>query len=164
MTPMPRRLRKVALTAHVTSSVGWLGAVVVFLALAVAGLAGTNPTTVRAAYVAMDVIGWAVLVPFSAVSLVTGIVQALGTAWGLVGHYWVLVKLLITVVATVVLLLYVPTLGVLARIAVNPDRDELFRSPSPVLHAGAALVLLLLATVLSVVKPAGRTGFGRRAV
>jgi hypothetical protein len=37
MTP---RLRKFALTAHVTSSVGWLGAVAAFLALAVAGLTG----------------------------------------------------------------------------------------------------------------------------
>jgi hypothetical protein len=39
MTP---RLRKFALTAHVTSSVGWLGAVAAFLALAVAGLTGQN--------------------------------------------------------------------------------------------------------------------------
>lgn len=159
---MRPRLRKVVLFAHVTSSVGWLGAVVAFLALAVAGLVGPDPGAVRAAYIAMELIAWAVLVPFSVASLVTGLVQAMGTAWGLVRHYWVLVKLLITVVATVVLLTYVPTLGALARIAVDPGRDELLRSPSPVLHAGAALVLLLLATVLSVVKPAGRTGFGRR--
>jgi hypothetical protein len=33
---MPPRLRKVALTAHVTTWVGWLGAVAVFLALALA--------------------------------------------------------------------------------------------------------------------------------
>ncbi len=158
---MRPRLRKAALIAHVTSSVGWLGAVVAFLALAVAGLVSPDPDTVRAAYVVMELIGWVVLVPFSAASLVTGLVQSMGTAWGLVRHYWVLVKLLITVVATVVLLVYVPTLGALARIAVDPARFELLRSPSPVLHAGAALILLLLATALSVVKPAGRTRFGR---
>jgi hypothetical protein len=37
MTMNPR-LRKIALTVHVTSPVGWLGAV--FLALAIAGLVG----------------------------------------------------------------------------------------------------------------------------
>lgn len=161
---MRPRLRAAALTVHITSSVGWLGAVVVFLVLAVAGLVGTDPAAVRAAYLVMELIGWAVLVPFSAVSLLSGLVQALGTGWGLVRHYWVLVKLLITVLATAILLLYVPTLGALALAAVDPGRDDPFRSPSPVLHAGAALILLLLATVLSVVKPAGRTGFGRPAV
>lgn len=40
MTP---RLRKVALTAHVASSVGWLGAVVVFLAIAVVGVTSDDP-------------------------------------------------------------------------------------------------------------------------
>lgn len=160
MTPMRPHLRKVALTAHVTSSVGWLGAVVTFLALAVGGLVSPDAGTVRAAYVAMELIGWAVLVPFSAASLVTGLVQSLGTTWGLVRHYWVLVKLLITVVATAVLLLYVPTLGALARVAAEPGRLDLLRSPSPVLHAGAALILLMLATMLSVVKPPGRTGLG----
>ena len=55
MTP---GLRKFALTAHVTSSVGWLGAVAAFLALAVAGLAVRDAQTVRASYLSMELIGW----------------------------------------------------------------------------------------------------------
>ena len=51
MTP---RLRKFALTAHVTCSVGWLGAVAGFLALAVAGLTSQDAQMVRAAYLAME--------------------------------------------------------------------------------------------------------------
>lgn len=39
MTPA---LRKLNLTAHITSSVGWLGAVASFLALSIAGLTSTN--------------------------------------------------------------------------------------------------------------------------
>jgi hypothetical protein len=35
---MPPRLRKFALTVHITSSVAWLGAAVVFLAFAVVGI------------------------------------------------------------------------------------------------------------------------------
>src|SRR5918997_572837 len=93
-------LRKLALTAHVTTSVGWLGAVAAFLALAIAGLAGDDGPTVRRAYVGAEVITWAVIVPLCLASLVTGVVQSLGTSWGLVRHWWVLIKLALTVVAT----------------------------------------------------------------
>src|SRR5512132_930307 len=47
---LPPRLRKLALTAHVTASVGWLGAVIAFLNLSVTGLTSQNPQTVRGAY------------------------------------------------------------------------------------------------------------------
>jgi hypothetical protein len=160
------RIRRLALTAHIASSVGWLGAVAGFLALSIAGLASQDAQTVRAAYVAMDAIGWFVLVPLSLASLVTGLAQSLGTAWGLFRHYWVVFKLLINVVATVVLLMYMQTLGDLADVAAekassSPDLGEL-RSPSPVLHAGGALLLLLMATTLAVYKPRGVTPFARR--
>ena len=46
MTP---GLRRFVLTAHVASSVGWLGAVVAYLALAVAALTNQDAQTVRAA-------------------------------------------------------------------------------------------------------------------
>lgn len=72
-------LRKFVLTAHIVSSVGWLGAVAAFLALAVAGLSGQDAQKVRAAYIAMDLIGWLVIVPCSLASLLTGLVQSLGT-------------------------------------------------------------------------------------
>jgi hypothetical protein len=49
--PLPR---KFALTAHVTFSVGWLGAVAAFLALAIAGLTSPDAQMVQAAYLAMD--------------------------------------------------------------------------------------------------------------
>jgi len=84
MTP---QFRKFALTAHVTSSVGWFGAVAGFLALAITGLVGHDAHRVQAAYVAMELISWLVIVPLSLASLVTGFVQALGTPWGLLRHY-----------------------------------------------------------------------------
>jgi hypothetical protein len=163
---MPPRLRKFALTAHVACSVGWLGAVAGFLALAIAGLTSHDAQTVRSVYVAMDVIGWFVLVPLSLASLLTGLVQSLGTTWGLFRHYWVIVKLAITVLATLILLLYTQTLGSLADLATKTalsgnDLDAV-RSSSPVLHAGAALVLLLVATTLAVYKPQGMTRYGRK--
>jgi hypothetical protein len=163
---MGPRLRKVALTAHVASSVGWLGAVAGFLALAVGGLTSQDAQTVRAAYVAMELTGWFVLVPLAFASLLTGLVQSLGTKWGLFRHYWVLFKLLINLVATVVLLLYTQTLGSLADLAAETTSSSGdlsgLRSPSPVLHSGVALLLLLVATTLAVYKPRGLTPYGRR--
>ncbi len=163
---MRPRLRKFVLTAHVISSVGWLGAVAVFLALGVAGLTSRDAQVVRAVYLAMESTGWFVLVPLSLASLLTGLVQSLGTKWGLFRHYWVLMKLLINVVASVVLLLYMQTLGYLAAIAADTTASggdlSGLRSPSPVLHAGLGLLLLLVAAALSVYKPRGMTRYGQR--
>jgi hypothetical protein len=163
MTP---RLRRFALAAHVASSVGWLGAVVVFLAVAVVGLTSQDGQTVRGAYVVMEPVAWYVLVPLAFASLLTGLVQSLGTAWGLFRHYWVLFKLMINVVATIVLLLYMQTLSSLADVAaettLSSDDLDALRSASPVLHAGAALLLLLVAMTLAVFKPPGLTPYGQR--
>ena len=156
-------LRKVALTAHVTSSVGWLGAVVVFLALAVVGLTSQDAQTVRGAYLVMEPAARFVLIPLAFASLLTGLVQSLGTAWGLFRHYWVLFKLLLTVFATIVLLMYMETFRFMAGMAADPSADlSAIRSTSPGLHATLALLVLLVATVLAVYKPRGMTAYGRR--
>jgi uncharacterized membrane protein len=160
MTP---RVRKLALTAHVSASVGWLGAVAGFLGLSVVGLTSDDADTVRGAYLVMEPAAWFVLVPLAFASLLTGLAQALGTTWGLFQHYWVLFKLLINVVATLVLLTYMETFRVLADVAADPSADlSVVRNASPTLHAGAALLLLLGATTLAVYKPRGLTRYGRR--
>lgn len=84
---MAPRLRRFALTVHITSTVGWLGAIAGFLALAVAGLVSSDVQLVRSSYLAMELIGWYVLVPLSIGSLIKrtrnvarydlGLVQAL---------------------------------------------------------------------------------------
>ncbi len=156
-------LRKLALTAHVAASVGWLGAVACFLALAVVGLTGRDAQTVRGAYLVMEPAAWFVLVPLAFASLLTGLVSSLGTAWGLFRHYWVVFKLLINVFATIVLLTYTETFRLMAAVAADPSADlGGVRNPSPVLHAALALLLLLVATVLGVYKPRGLTRYGWR--
>ncbi|MGH7265792.1 MAG: DUF2269 domain-containing protein [Candidatus Rokuibacteriota bacterium] len=156
-------LRKFALTVHVGASVGWLGAVVVFLALGVVGLTSQDPPTVRGAYLVMEPAAWGVLVPLAFAVLLTGIVQSLGTTWGLFRHYWVVFKLLITVLATVVLLIYMETFRFMARVAADPTADlGVVRNASPALHAALALLVLFVATVLAVYKPQGLTRYGWR--
>ncbi|TIX58103.1 MAG: hypothetical protein E5V28_12495 [Mesorhizobium sp.] len=162
MTP---GLRKFALTAHVASSVGTLGAVAGFLALAVAGLASKDLQTVRAAYLAMELTAWYVIVPLVLVSLVTGLVQSLGTNWGLFRHYWVLAKLLLNILVTVVLLLQLNLIGYLADIAAETtfsSADLRDLRISPVIHAAGGLLVLLLPVALSLYKPRGLTPYGWR--
>ena len=114
---MSAGLRKVALTAHVTSSIGWFGAVAAFLALAIAGLTSQDAQLVRAAYLAMELTTWFVIVPLAFVSGLTGVVSSLGTKWGLFRYYWVLMKLVITILATIVLLIHTQPIDLLASVA-----------------------------------------------
>lgn len=151
------------LVAHVSSSVGWLGAVFAFLGVALVGLTSDDADTARAAYVVMEPAAWMVLVPLAVASLLTGLIQSLGTPWGLFRHYWVIFKLVINVAAAVILIAYMQSLAAMAEVASDPGAElSDIRNPSPVLHAAAALVLLLLATLLGVFKPQGMTRYGRR--
>ncbi len=164
MTP---RLRTLALTAHVTSSVGWLGAVGAFLALAIAGLTSRDAQLVRAAYLATDLTTWFVIVPLAFASLLTGLVVSLGSQWGLFRHYWVLVKFVLTIFATVLLLLHTQPIGLLAAAAREttwPGADVGPLQIQLVGDAGAALLALLVNATLSVYKPRGMTAYGRRKV
>jgi hypothetical protein len=147
----------------VVCSVGWLGAVAGFLGVSVVGLTSQDAETVRSAYLIMEPAAWFVLVPLAFASLLTGLVQALGTPWGLFRHYWVLFKLLINVVATAVLLTYMETFDSMAEVAADPRADlGMVRNVSPLLHAALALLLLVVATTLAVYKPRGMTPYGRR--
>jgi hypothetical protein len=162
MTP---HLRKFALTAHVTSSVGWLGAVAGFLALAIAGLTSQDAQLVRAAYLATELITWFVIVPLAFASLLTGLVVSLGTQWGLFRHYWVLIKFVLTILATLLLLLHTRPIGILAGVArettvSSADVGQL--QIQLVGDAGAALLALLVNVTLSVYKPPGMTPYGWR--
>ena len=156
-------VRKLALTAHVTASVGWLGAVAAFLALAIVGVTSGEVQMVRAVDLVAEPVIRYVIVPLALASLLTGIVQSLGTPWGLFRHYWVLFKLLLTVLATIVLLMYTQTVAYFARAAEDATLalGEL-RAWTFVLHAAAALLVLLVTTVLAVYKPRGMTRYGRR--
>ena len=162
---MSPAVRKFALTTHVTSSVGWFGAVVAFLALAIAGVMSPNRPTVRSAYLSMELVTWTVIVPFSIATLLTGIVQGLGTTWGLFRHQWVVAKLALTVIATVLLLVHAQVVGNVAAVAAERvlSRGDLRALRLQLTaDAGAALMALVVATSLSVYKPWGLTSYGQR--
>ena len=153
-------LRKFVLTAHVTFAVGWLGAVAAFLALAIAGLTSQDAQLVRSAYLSMDLIARFVILPLSFAPLITGPVLSLFTPWGLFRHYWILVKLLITVLSTLILLVHLLPIRVLAAAAAEGALlpGELHGTQVQMVVASAAgLLALLVATGLGVYKPRGET-------
>jgi len=142
-----------------------MGAVACFLALAVAGLTGQQPTRVQAAYLGMEMLCWAVIVPLSLLSPATGIAQSLWTPWGLLKHYWVVAKLVVTLPCTAILLLHMlPTTklaaaafqGELTAGAMHDLRVQL------IADSAVAIVALLFTTVLAVYKPGGQTGGDRK--
>lgn len=162
MTP---HLGKFVLTAHVTFSVGWLGAVAVFIALAVTSLTTLNPELARAACLAMEISAMGVIVPFSVASLATGIVQALGTKWGLFKHYWILAKFVLTLAITILLLLHLQLISYLVVASTNitfPTNTELGLLLQLIVKAGVAVVGLLAVTTQSIYKPWGKIQFGRQ--
>jgi hypothetical protein len=166
MTPA---LRKFTITAHVTFSVGWLGAVAAFLVLSVAGLTSHDADVVRGVYLSMDLISRFVIIPMCFAALATGLLQALGTPWGLFRYYWILLKFGLAIFATIALLIHQFAVmavaakrvsGVAADTLFSADFDplktELVRAPS------LAILLLLVVTTLGVYKPWGLTRYGRR--
>ncbi|MHB8412789.1 MAG: hypothetical protein ACYDDI_12715 [Candidatus Acidiferrales bacterium] len=166
MTPV---LRKLTITAHVTFSVGWLGAVAGFLALSIVGLTSRDAEVVRGAYLSMDLISKFVIIPMCFAALATGLLQALGTPWGLFRYYWIVMKFSLAIFATIALLIHQFAVMAVAAKRVSggatetlfsadlgPLKTELVRAPS------IAVVLLLVATTLGVYKPWGLTRYGRR--
>jgi hypothetical protein len=156
MTP---RLSKALLTSHITFSTGWLGAVVVFLVLAISGLTSRDINTARSAYHAMELSAWFVILPFCLISLFTGILQATLTKWGLFRHYWIVVKLFLTLGATVLLLLHMRPISYLAGVAADPTFSNSQHSGQVIgliAKAGASIVVLIVITTISVYKPWGK--------
>jgi ABC-type anion transport system duplicated permease subunit len=161
---MTSPLRKLALTAHLTCALGWLGSVIAFLALAVAGVTNQDAQMVRAACLAMGLMVSYVIVPLAFASLLTGLVSALGTKWGLFRHYWVLIKFLLTIIAIIVLLKQLEPIRHMADAAADPTAFiAVLRGASrrPLIHAAGGVVVLLVVQVLGVYKPWGRTRYGR---
>lgn len=155
---LSRRVRAVVLTVHVVMSVGWLGIDGALVALGVTGLSTVQPAARAGIATATAVIACWVLVPVVFFALVSGLVLALSTHWGLARHWWVLVKSgIATVLVALGLVFLVPALpAILAG-------DGAPATMPTLIGRVVALVLLLAATGLSMIKPWGRTPRGRRA-
>jgi len=156
------RGRKFALAVHLLTSVGWIGAVLAYIALGLAASSSADSHRVRGAWESMELIGWYVLVPLAIGSLVTGLVMAVGTQWGLVRYYWVLFAFVMTTLATVVLVLHMPEVSAISEEARTADDSELEGMGGDLFHAVLGLAVLLMILVLNIYKPPGMTRYGWR--
>lgn len=157
-------LRKAALAVHLAVSVGWIGAVAAYTALDIAAASSANGATLRAAYLGMGLIAGSVIVPLALAALVTGVVVSLGTKWGLLRHWWVLISLVLTVFATVVLVVETGTIASYAAVAADTAASEveLRALGSTLVHSVGGTLVLLVVLVLNVYKPPGLTPYGWR--
>ena len=161
--PMSPSLRKFALTVHLATSLGWIGAVLAYLALGVSAVTSQEDQMVRAAWIAMELTGWFVLVPLALAALLSGVAMSLGTNRGLFRHYWVVISLVLTIFSTVILLLHMPTVSSLAGMMRDADGSQHSGGHGgDLFHAGGGLVVLLVITTLNVYKPRGLTPYGWR--
>lgn len=162
--PRRRTRRRVLFSLHVALSVGWLGASMVMLTLAIAARVGQPGESARSGYWAMHLLAEALLIPLSLTVLTVGVLLAAITPWGLLRHRWVLVKLVGTSLAVVLSLFALPAMtGIAYRDSIHGNLAAMASAGTRLIIAGSVSVALFLSlTAISVFKPWGRTSRGRR--
>lgn len=165
---LPPRLRKSMLFVHIVTGVGWMGTDIALMILVFGALRSDDAERVAASYLATAYIG-VLAVPVLAVAMtISGIILSLGSGLGLFKHWWVFVKLLISLVLCVLV-----WLALLPELTTLPDMVEMGASADQVRdRLGEATVGLLfppvvsftmmaVASLLSIFKPWGRTPWTR---
>jgi hypothetical protein len=155
-------VRRFALAVHLTCSVGWIGAVISYIGLGVAAVTASSPDTVRGTWIAMELVGWYVLVPLAVGSWLTGLVMALGTKWGLFRYYWVLFAFVLTTLAAAVLIAHMPDVSAISDALRTSPSADVEDHGGDLFHAVLALVLLLAIHVPNLYKPPGMMRYGWR--
>jgi hypothetical protein len=155
------QLRKLVLAAHVVVSVSWLGVVAAMLVLEIAAATAQEAGMAEVTYALVGDVSDTLVAPppasLSIAALLTGIVLSLGTRWGLLEHYWVLVKLLLTVAVVLSGLFLVE--GWIRQASAAPQ------GPAPMLLICVSVIHLLMlgaATIISVYQPWGTMERSRR--
>jgi uncharacterized membrane protein len=154
--------RKMLLTVHIATSVGWYGAILAYIALNVPLVSGAEEQMQRGSYLMMRPVLLYVIVPLAITSTATGIVQALATPWGLFKHYWVSISLWVTIFATTILIAHIPAVNALAAMAADPSADVTAHG-ADLFHSVGGLLVLTVPLILNVAKPRGLTRAGWRA-
>ncbi len=156
------RLRMGVLVVHVLSSVGFLGAVASFFCLAVSGLSYGEPELSQGLYAAMNLITLMVILPTCLLSSVSGLILSAVTPWGYVRHWWVIVKIAIAVSSTFALFLHLDAVSDMVPKAGSMTGEAQFGAERIQLVAasGLAVLALVTATALSIIKPRGLTRYG----
>jgi uncharacterized membrane protein len=148
--------RKTVLLVHIAAAGIWLGLDVAMAALVFTAMSTGDTATEAAAIRVLDLVTVWPMLTVGVLSLVTGVLLGLGSKYGLVRYWWVLVKLVLNVVLCL-LILFALRGGVHdAQLAGRASSDLIF---PPIVSPTA----LTVAFVLSVFKPWGRVRAGQRS-
>jgi ferredoxin-NADP reductase len=157
-----RRARKVWLTVHIGVAVSWLGLSLGMTALAVAGLTADTHAVRHGAYELMHLFDLTLVIPSMAVSVLSGLVLSLGTPWGLVRHWWVLLKFIIALSLPAVAAFFESKwIRSLQALTKDPAAEPGGTGLTLAVCLATFTLLLWVAVILSVLKPGGRTRWGR---
>ncbi|MBO2445849.1 hypothetical protein J4573_01985 [Actinomadura barringtoniae] len=152
-----RGTRRVWLVLHVGFSVGWLGLSLAMSLLAIAGATADGHAVRHGAYELMHVFDLAIVIPSVLLSIITGLVVSLGTKWGLIKHWWVLIKFVISLVIPAIATVESSWIEELQRRTRDPAGEPGGLGVALVVCMLVYLALLWTAVALSVVKPGGKT-------
>ncbi|GGX78779.1 DUF2269 family protein [Streptomyces fructofermentans] len=158
---LSRPVRRATLAVHAVASAGWLGLTLGLLALGITATTTGSAGTVEASVRAMKLFADWLLLPLAFLTLLSGLLLALGTPWGLARHRWVHTKFwltLATITATVLALRPGVADAVTAVSAGGPLPDPADVLAGPVVSLSAYLFM----TVISILKPWGLTRRGQR--
>jgi hypothetical protein len=151
------RLRKAILAAHVLVGVGWFGIVVAKLVLEIAAASTRDQEIARAGFLFMQALDRAVFPPAALATLITGVFLSVGTAWGLFRHWWIVVKLVLTIGVIVTGVAFVGAWTEQALASAAGPAGQIGDASRWLIGAAVAHVLMLgAATVISIYKPWGR--------
>lgn len=154
------RTRKGFLLVHILSAGAWVGIDIVIGVLVATALLADEARTTALAYQALGLFAvWPMFIT-GVVCLASGIVLGLGTRYGLVRYWWVLVKLVLNVVLVTLVFFALPG-GVAAAVAYGEGLasggPNLPAAPSDIVFPPVvSSTALLIAFLLAVYKPWGR--------
>jgi hypothetical protein len=161
-------LRKAVLVLHIVTAISWMGVDIALLALLITARTTDDPALVASGFTAVRMIVPVAVPPLSLGILATGLFLGLGTRWGVLRYWWVVVKLLLSLVMTalvfVSLVPAVNTIAVAAPGTISADalRASLGALPTMLLFPPVVSFLMLgVAAVLSIFKPWHQTPWSR---
>lgn len=160
--------RKAVMVLHAICGIGWMGVDIAVFILLMTARTTTDSALVVSGFNAIRMIVPIAVPPLSLGMLATGLLLGLGTRWGLLRYWWVLVKLVLALIMVVLVFLSlvpgVNSIAVLSTTGVSADAlraglgsisDQLLYPPV------VSFAMLGTAAILSIFKPWRRTPWSR---
>ncbi|NMD71741.1 hypothetical protein HHO41_15685 [Bacillus sp. DNRA2] len=160
---LSQKKKSVLVAIHVLSVASWIGGTLAMLLLTAFLSKGANGEQLLYTMESMKIIDENLLKYPALLSLFTGIMLSVWTQWGLVKHYWVIIKLVLTVLTIMIGILFLSkwTAGlgeIISDMGFLALKDEQFKSTwtSILMTSSFNLFCLGFMTFITYLKPFGK--------